>query len=530
MDKREIQEILEKKPELRDKLFARGFLFTNATVEADSYPFYGIWKEEYIGNYSLFVSPKQTYYNVTSEKGSFILIGHAYNPFSMTAMEDVILKNLMKIYSPSDILNPSSPFWKKVNELTGVFTIIIIDGNSMYIIGDASGMQTTFYTVNTNNLYISSHTNLIGDLLNLQWDPYIKRLKAYRFFRLLGNSLPGDLTQFKELKRLIPNHYVRFESGYYVEEKRFYCPHRLNMSEKEISEKVASLLHSNMRLISEKWEKPAISLTGGCDSKTTLACTNGLYDKFSYFSYISSESEEVDAIAAKKICDALGLKHTTYMIPDKNEDVANYNEVSEILNWNTGNILYSHPNDIRKRIYFADTKHFDVEVKSWASEIGRAYYSKRFYGRKDFGNRPSGRKCTTLYKFFFHDRKLVKETDLVFKDYLNRHYLRSRKNPVEWQEQFFWEFRVPSWNGLVITGEHRFSFDITIPYNNRRILELLMSASIDDRITDRIYKNIRLSMNPEVDYIGISVTNLKHSRKRELAEALYYFMHCNTVL
>ena len=53
------------------------------------------------------------------------------------------------------------------------------------------------------------------------------------------------------------------------------------------------------------------------------------------------------------------------------------------------------------------------------------------------------------------------------------------------------EHRVPSWNGLVVIGEHRYSFDITIPYNNRRLLELLVSAPLCDRINDIIYQKIR---------------------------------------
>ena len=147
-----------------------------------------------------------------------------------------------------------------------------------------------------------------------------------------------------------------------------------------------------------------------------------------------------------------------------------------------------------------------------------------FNGRKDFGQM-TPRKCATLYKFFFHDRRLVKQTDKVFEKYIDRYFEQARENPVEWQEQFFWEFRVPSWNGLVITGEHRYSFDITIPYNNRRILELLLSAPIDDRITDRIYKDIREKMNPVIDQTGIAVTNLKHTERRERAENLYYIVH-----
>ena len=521
MDKEGIQKIIKHNPELTDKLFARGFLFTNGKVNSDEYPFYGIWKSMKLDNYQLLVSPKQSHYSVSKGNTTILLVGHAYNPFSMVADEHEILEALLKQYNEENVQNPSDSFWSIINELTGVFTIILIEGNVVTVIGDASGMQTVFYTVYKGKVYISSHTNMIGDLLDLEWDPYVRRLKKYRFFKLLGNALPGSLTQFRKVKRLIPNHYVRIDD-HSVNIIRFYWPHKLEKTEKQIAEEVAGLMHANMELIASKWEKPAISLTGGCDSKTTLACSNGLYDRFRYFSYISSDSEKVDAEAAQKICEALGLEHKTYVIPE--DGINHTEEVAEILNWNTGNIRYSHDNDVRKRIVFADTVDFDVEVKSWASEIGRAYYSKRFNGRKDFGQM-TPRKCATLYKFFFHDRRLVKQTDKVFEKYIDRYFEQARENPVEWQEQFFWEFRVPSWNGLVITGEHRYSFDITIPYNNRRILELLLSAPIDDRITDRIYKDIREKMNPVIDQTGIAVTNLKHTERRERAENLYYIVH-----
>ena len=523
MDKEGIQEIIKKNPELMDKLFARGFLLTNGKVNPDEYPFYGIWQSMKLDRYQLLVSPKQSFNSISKGKTTILLVGHAYNPFSMVSDENEILTVLSEQYSKENIKEPSSPFWEIINELTGVFTIILIKGNAVTVIGDASGMQTVFYTIHKGNVYISSHTNMIGDILDLEWDPYVRRLKKYRFFKLLGNALPGNLTQFRSVKRLIPNHYVRVADRS-VRVIRFYWPHTLEKPEVEIVDEVAGLMHSNMELISRKWEKPAVSLTGGCDSKTTLACSNGLYDRFRYFSYISSESEKVDAEAAEKICKALGLAHKTYVIPEVGIDQTE--EVAEILNWNTGNIRYSHANDVRKRIVFADTVDFDVEVKSWASEIGRAYYSKRFNGRKDFG-KMTPRKCTTLYKFFFHDRRLVKQTDKVFEKYIDRYFEQARENPVEWQEQFFWEFRVPSWNGLVITGEHRYSFDITIPYNNRRILELLLSASIDDRIADRVYKDIREKMNPAIDQTGIAVTNLKHTKRRERIENIYFLLHTN---
>ena len=72
-----------------------------------------------------------------------------------------------------------------------------------------------------------------------------------------------------------------------------------------------------MELVTKKWKKPWISLTGGIDSNTTFAAGNGNYEKFETFSYISAEKEVPDAAAAKEIASHFGLKHHEYHIPSE---------------------------------------------------------------------------------------------------------------------------------------------------------------------------------------------------------------------
>ena len=48
---------------------------------------------------------------------------------------------------------------------------------------------------------------------------------------MMGNYMPGDLTCFSELKRIIPNTYVTFDGNYHV--KRFYPYHEIKMCETE---------------------------------------------------------------------------------------------------------------------------------------------------------------------------------------------------------------------------------------------------------------------------------------------------------
>ncbi len=514
-----LKELLEEYPQYREKLYIRGFLFTDAEIDDRQYPFYSAWKKMSLGGKTLLVHPLQNVY--VQERGgvTMCIVGHAYNPVSMVAGEDEILTACLELAERNE-----RDFWKYFNELTGVFTFLWSDGERINIIDDASGMQTTFYTAKDGKFYVTSHTRLIGELLDLEFDPYVKRLINYKFFRLLGNSLPGDLTQFCELKRVTPNFCCSYENGEFTS-RRFFAPYGEKKSMEELADECARILHNSMRLISEKWSSPAISLTGGCDSRTTLACTNGLYDKFSYYSYNSAEDERVDCEAAETICNAVGVEHKVYQIPQEVEEEDHYDVVAKILRWNRGDLLDSHANDIRKRIALDKISDFDIEVKSWASEIGRAYFSKRFHGRTDFPEKPSGRACTTMYKFFLHDRKLVADTDKVFEKFIDEYYQQAEKNPIPWFEQFFWEFRVPAWNGLVITGEHRYAADITIPYNNRVLLTLLLSAPIEDRVSDRLYGLIRKKMNPVIDETGISITNLKHTDRRAQFENLYWVLH-----
>lgn len=512
--------LLDTYPQYQNKLYIRGFFFTDDAADESAYPFYGAWRHFNLAGRTLLVHSCQNCSICVKNDTAAALVGHAYNPISMEAEENQILANCLDWLQKDEV-----SFWNYFNELTGVFTLFVIRNDEVWIVDDASGMQTTFYTAQNGKIYVSSHTMLLGEMLGLKKDPYVERLTSYRFFPLLGNYLPGDLTQFVGLKRVTPNFCCTYQNGSFTN-RRFFTPYQIkNKSRSELVQEAGQILRNSLELIARKWDKPAISLTGGCDSKTTLACGNGLYDRFRYYSYSSSEAEQVDCEAAAMICKALGVEHTIYPVPGLVSPEEHPEVVSQILRWNCGDLLDSNPNDIRKRIMLNKITDFDVEIKSWASEIGRAYFSKRFHGRTKFPPKPTGRACTTLYKFFLHNRKLVKESDKVFEQFIQDYYEPARTNPIEWYEQFFWEFRVPAWNGLVITGEHRYSSDITIPYNNRVLLTLFLSVPLEDRISDAMYKEIRETFNSTIDATGVSVTNLHHTDRRAKFENIYWRLH-----
>jgi len=521
MNKNDVIDVLKRNDYLKNKLFCRGFCITNnLEINENEYPFYGIWKKIEVCNslMSIFVHPKTNIFLEELAMNRVIgLIGHAFNPFSGCYEEQQIVKDL------AEEINSQESFFHKINELTGTFIIFWASPEGINFVGDTVGLQSVFYTLQNGNYYVSSHSNLIGDLLQLEEDSFVYELKNTRYFHLFGNQLPGNITSFKEVSRLVPNHYVNM--GEKIEEKRFYYPHQKDCNLEEICEQSYDILKKTMDIIVEKWKCPAISLTGGVDSKTTLACAMEQKEKYKFFSYDSQKYELPDLLAAKQISEKLELSFIRYDIPYEDEAFDNIEDYRKILLWNCGNVCPNNKNDLRKRIFLDEIPDYDIEVKSWASEVGRARYTKRYNGRRDFGKKPTPRKCTTFYKFLFFNRKVMRNVDKIFGEYLNKFFDCAEENAIPWQDQFYWEWHWPSRDGVVLTCEHKYSHDITVPYNNRLLLELLVSAPMEDRVKDTIYKMIRDKVEPEIDLACEEVADVNRTKKRAMAEDFYYVVN-----
>lgn len=510
----------DNKTNFREYLYVRGYFITdNDNINLKEYPFYNNWWTINLFKYKIYLHYKQRCCIWENKGKKFFIIGHCYNPFTGEKDEKAIIQRLAKHFM-------TKTYFDYLNQLTGNFIVGYEKENGeLSFTCDATGMLTAYYGEVNSYFYVSNYSHLIGDVCNLEFDPYIKKLVNYRFYYLFGKLLPGDMSAYKNIRHIIPNFQITLGEGKIIK-KRFWPTEMISteISQEEYIKKIkvcANILHNSMKLISEKWpEKVAISLTGGCDSKTTLACTNGIYDKFNYFSYISSEAEKIDAEAAEKICRELGLKHKTYKISQKDNKFKDIEIWRSILRRNCGEIGENNQNDVRKRIYFVHHHDFDVEVKSWVSEIVRAYYNKRF-DRKKFPKYPTPRYLTAMYKVFFWQRRLVRETDKKFKKYLREYYTKDIFDKVNWPDLIFWEYRVSSWNGLVISNEHSLSFDITIPYNNRIFLQILLGTPLKKRMNDQCHKDIQKIMNRKIFNTTISITNLKHTEKRAKLERLY---------
>lgn len=506
-----------------EHLYVRGFLATTAEVSTNAAPFYGQWKEFREGSLNFLLHPKQRYTVSQGVRKKVVLIGHAFNPYTMqedeTAIADAVAEG-WQVSQDSAI--------DVVNQLTGIFALFFIDETGVSFMLDASGMQFGCYAASDGHLYVASHMSMLGDLLSLDVDADVSRYINYKWFgRMMGAYLPGDLTAYREVKRIPPNCLVHF-SGTQLDIERIYPNKSLAVCKNEaeyraVIEEAARILMNTMQLIPRKWPRPAISLTGGRDSTTSFAAANGFYDSYTAFSYVSMGRESVDADAARRIADEFSVSHKVYEVPEDNADIECFEKLRNILRKNYGPISKTRDNELRKRVTMWRDHDFDVEVKSWIGETVRAYAYK-YFGLSRMPSGLTARQWTSMYKIFLAERSLARLTDDYFDEYVRKTRLRENLRNYDHSDFFVWEMMHGGKCGLSIS-EMLFCHEITIPYNNRMLMDLLLSVPLEKRISDQHLVDMQAIMNPELANLGIYVKNLNETKLRAKAFNVYYNIH-----
>lgn len=525
----EVKTILAKHARWQEKLYCRGFVFTDDDVawSLDDYPFYSNWSlvefGSSIGNrIKLFLHKDAHFFSYKDNDVVFFLIGHAYNPYSMKWDETELLRDLASAYRKG-----YSEFWDLESEFTGVFCLGCLTKDQLFFSTDCTGMQLVYYGVDHDHLFVSSHSKLLADFLGYEQTDYIKRLTNTWYWHYWGTYLPGDLSPYEELKRTNPNCSIVYSDAA-VRIDRYYPT--VNVEETNSEEEYYRTIHelgrvmcNTMELIAKKWpdKTAALSLTGGRDSLTTLSCAHSVYDQFEYFSYISNPDESVDAYAARKVCDALGLKHTIIEIPKDDPLFAEIDVFKMILECNSGCVGETKENEIRKRMYFCQNPPCGIEVKSWVNEMGRAWFWNKF-NKEKFPESPTPSYLRALYKVHFYPR-LIRQTDQIYKEYMQKYLPDEIVGMLPWVEQFYWECGWSASEGQFLTAEHRMSFDITIPFNNRKYIEKMLTVPLELRKVDRIPIDLTEYEEPRITKTGINVHDVSHTNFR--AEMLKVYLN-----
>lgn len=508
----DLKQELDKRPDLQHLLFRRGWIASTADLGdlAGRFPFYGNWRLTRAAGLNFFVHRENDgIFTVKTPQVEMILIGHAYNPFTMEHREPEQLARIAEAHG-------TDAFVDRINELTGVFGLVWVDSQGIHFMTDPSGMQPVFYTADGGNLWLASHAQILGDVLGLEMSDFARELVSYKWYgRVLGAYLPGDMSKYESVRLSVPD-FIFTYSNQRFSHRRIYPIEdvRLTSNEEEFDKVIkegARILRGGAELVCRKWKRPAISLIGGIDSNTTFAAFNGNYDKVEAFSYISADKEAPDAEAAARIADRFQVDFSRYLIPDTCNDIADYELKTAILEHNNGYVKPTPENEVRKWLWLEEHTNIEVEVKSWVSEVVRASIFHR-YGRRKMP-KLTPRVFRNIYKIFITNRRLAWKVDRYARQYLDDYGYFSLPANIEYSDMMATENTWGNWGGNNINAMKIVS-PLTIIYNNRKFLAALNSVPLDDRISDAHHLAMKRLLNRALFEMNIHVVNLKETANR----------------
>lgn len=473
-------------------LYKRGFLFTDKKdmefKDSMTTRVFKKWSHITFNKYDVYIDSALPHAYYESDKMKVLVMGLVLNPFS----SENDIKNIA--VSLAGKHNDSS-FLDYLDELSGRFTIITDDGNATRVYGDAAGTRTLYYDTESDFHIISSHSTLIADLMGYTISEVSQGVLTNKEFT--GRKyLPGLLSPFDEIRPLTPNTRYVIESR---KVERFFPREELETTDfKETVDSVTEVLKKQSKLISEIY-KTSTSLTAGLDSRLTFAIQNSDKNNGDYFTHISKripESFQEDVSIGKKLADVYNKDHRVYEYTN-DDTVDGFKEFKAVWFKNVG--MYRGSVHLFKT--YAD--HYppnNLHIRSNIAEVVRVYYKRRT-------GEVSEEKLANLYTISpFKNNELVLNS---FKEFIEITNFKSDKfYNYNFADLFYWEHRMGMWHSWLI-NESDVAYETFVPFNNRKLLTMMLSIPEEERIGDELFIEIINNVNPKLMDIPVNKKLLK---------------------
>lgn len=448
-----------------------------------------LWKKIEISSSTyLTVHPDLNAYQAVYENKSITLLGFILDPDNPHATDSDIINGLIR-----ELLS-----WDKFIEHTyrfgGRWILIVNDGKDTRLFHDATGLRQVFFTDTCfiKDLWCASQPGLIAEILNLQMDK--DAVDFIKSFELKDKEYwwPGDSSSYKEIKHLLPNHYLNLETGSICR----YWPERelRELFLDDAVEIISRILQGLMKSASNRFDL-VLGLTAGWDSRLVLASSKEICNKVSYETVrqIGMPDDHPDIRIPFMLLSKLGLKHE--IITSKH--IVN-NEFWEIFKKSS---IFAHDVWVPDaQAIFEYYNHSKVAVTGTVSEVARCFYRSSKFDRHE-----ATPQILSFYTNMGNNPFAVKS----FEKWLSGIAEVYNYNILD---LFYWEQRVGNWAAMC---QLEFSLawqDIFTPFNCRNLLINLLSVDEKYRRPTKyiLYENLILKMWPEV----LSVPINPHKKKR----------------
>ena len=376
----------------------------------------------------------------------------------------------------------------EIDKLVGRFAVIQADNTGgLRVQTDAIGMRSVYFSVSDQGVIAGSHARLVAEAA--PGGANAKRL-PFKW------GYPGLTTPFGAVFRLPPNCELSLTEGSL---HRFFPKEAI--PERGIEEAWTFAFDragSTIAALAGR-RNLLLSLSGGLDSRTTLAASRASWPHLAFFTYCGSPKHRIDAKVAAAVAGTLGLRHTFV-----DETQTPNKRVLRIVRQNN---MTPHKPQLACAYHHQFGEQSHLHVRSNLLELGRSNLFKRFGKRPRFRHGPATPQLmATLYTVTSRlgPEKTTHVLPAFEHNFVAADCESALANASPW-DLYFLEHRMGAWQAGVVS-ESDVSFDTIIAFNSREIVRQFMgvpqeercsSPHLRQRLNDLLPEIVDVPINPE---------------------------------
>ena len=261
------------------------------------------------GKYTVLADSRTPYVSAGDEKSECAIFGFAVNVITRES-ERLAEKIISCCYGISDVV----AFEK---ELGGKYLILYRDKEQYFILSDATCSVPVFYNMgknfacSSNSQYLVEHYGYLPD----------QEFERIRNSGDISQAMPYDITRYREIKQLIPNHYLSVNKRTAVRFINTGC-----VQSTLTAEKASNIVAPMIEAISDYYKslfKVYCPITSGRDSRVVLAFLSGNDTAVQCYTIRHPEhcGGEQDLVVPKQLCSENKMPYEQISDVEVSEDL-----------------------------------------------------------------------------------------------------------------------------------------------------------------------------------------------------------------
>lgn len=485
---------------LRDLPFAGGFVLTRSQhseiahmVATDLPGGWRFWTDSLVA----------TSY-AEADSGDFLVIrGHWADLSEANGRDSDVARSLLIAAGDS-----SDQFHKRLNLLAGRYAIVLRIGEEVRVYNDTLGTRSVYYSLQSE--IVCSHLRLLQ-----QVEP-----QSGRIHKTAANAAVAmDDTFFRTARQLLPNFYLDAVSRSIV---RFY-PFEENQytawSHEDRMSRLVELWNRQLASYAKSHPRKVISLSGGLDSRLTLALSEEYVPSFSAYTYGCTAPPDRDMTSGEKR-RFLELEQDV----DTAQQVARLvRPKSHMLFDVTDSKVFREPHPMKESLRKL------LQLNTWWSHsrgmIPR--YKEALPGDDWLHLRSTG--VEVIRRYWLAENSIEGVYDVILrrsKGRVTREMISDRAHALGYNSDLYghhtidlmyWEVRMGKWHAEVL-NETDAAYDTLVPLGTREFFEILLAYGETQRRDGYAVRELINRQSPLLNFIGCNDTRNLYEQWRDGAK------------